>query len=162
MTQNLGLVKLVHVGATPPTNILMIWYDSNTGINIHKYYDTLSSTWLPLISATTLFYPTYGSLPVPGQTGFLYVVLAGGSIYIWDGTNYVVLGSNGIQTFIITDADFSGENYVNPALDSKVPDIGFFLFSDEGSGALLKVNDGYLFSGTTITASAGNYRLIIF
>lgn len=94
MTQNLGLVKLVHVGVTPPVNIQMVWYDSNVGVNIHKYYDTLTTTWVPLNSSTTLFYPNYASMPVPGQTGFLYVDLADSFLYVWDGLTYQMVGGN--------------------------------------------------------------------
>ncbi len=47
-TINLGLVKLVHVGTVAPTNTYMIWYDDNIGEKIHKYYDTINSTWMRL------------------------------------------------------------------------------------------------------------------
>lgn len=47
-TINLGLVKLVHIGTVAPTNTYMIWYDDNIGEKIHKYYDTINSTWMRL------------------------------------------------------------------------------------------------------------------
>lgn len=62
----------------------------------------------------------------------------------------------------LTSADFTGDTYTNALLSGKTPDIQFTLQTDEGSGVLLKVNDGYTFSGSTITATAGDYRLTIY
>ena len=72
-------------------------------------------------------------------------------------------GGGGTTTTIvtITSSDFAGNDYTNALLSGLTPDVDFLLFSDEGSGTLLKVNDGYTFSGTTITATAANYRLQI-
>lgn len=67
----------------------------------------------------------------------------------------------GASAVIITSADFSGSDYTNALLSGLTADEDFFLFSNDGSGTLLKVNDGYTFSGTTITTTAGNYRLLI-
>lgn len=49
--KNLGTVKAIHSGSTPPSNITMLWY--NTGINAytrykHHYYDTNLSQWREL------------------------------------------------------------------------------------------------------------------
>jgi hypothetical protein len=44
-TKNLGLVKAIWVGMTPPTNTSMIWYDTNIGVHLHKYYNTSTSLW---------------------------------------------------------------------------------------------------------------------
>jgi hypothetical protein len=63
--------------------------------------------------------------------------------------------------FNIDNEDADTGDYQNILLSGLTPDIDFLLFSDEGSGTLLKVNDGYTFSGTTITALNGNYRLQI-
>jgi len=49
VTVNLGIVKAIHVATSPPTNINMLWYDDNIGIKLHKYFDTLTSTWKSLI-----------------------------------------------------------------------------------------------------------------
>ena len=48
LTKNLGLVKAIEVGTIPPTNVQMLWYDINLGQNLHKYYDLLTSSWVPL------------------------------------------------------------------------------------------------------------------
>lgn len=45
---NLGLVKSIHVGLTPPINNKLIWYDDNAGVKLAKYYNTFTSTWTPL------------------------------------------------------------------------------------------------------------------
>lgn len=47
-SKNLGLVKLVYIGVTPPANILQIWIDISTNPYVHKYYNTQSGTWVPL------------------------------------------------------------------------------------------------------------------
>ncbi len=61
----------------------------------------------------------------------------------------------------ITSADFTGNDYTNALLSGLTPDVDFMLWSDEGSGTLLKVNDSYTFSGSTITATPSDYRLQI-
>lgn len=76
-------------------------------------------------------------------------------------------GGSSTTNVIITDADFSGDSYTNSLLIGKTADIDFFLYTNDGSGVLLKVDDGYTFdSGTgTITVlfgGPGNYRLSIF
>jgi hypothetical protein len=54
VTKNLGLVKALEVGITSPTNLAMLWYDNNSGVKVHKYYNTLTSTWDPILSGATL------------------------------------------------------------------------------------------------------------
>lgn len=69
---------------------------------------------------------------------------------------------------IITSADFTAGVITGQSipglLTGKTADIDFFLYSNEGSGALLKVNDGYTFNSVNgqITTTAGNYRLQVF
>lgn len=50
-TKNLGLIKAIHVGITPPLNTKIIWFDDNVGVKYHKYYDILSTSWIPLASS---------------------------------------------------------------------------------------------------------------
>lgn len=71
---------------------------------------------------------------------------------------------SGIINLILTGASFTGSNYQNDNLIGLVPDTEFFLYSNDGSGVLLKIDDGYTFNDTTgtITTTAGNYRLQIF
>lgn len=45
-TVNLGFIKPIHSGSTPPSNTQMIWYDTNT--NLHKYYKVATLTWTQL------------------------------------------------------------------------------------------------------------------
>lgn len=44
---NLGIVKAIHVGATAPTNLNMLWRD--TVNNVHKAYNISTSTWDELV-----------------------------------------------------------------------------------------------------------------
>lgn len=63
----------------------------------------------------------------------------------------------------VTMARFSAPFYVNSKLSGKTPDQGFNVWSANGSGTLLNVNDGYTFSGSTITVDvdSGDYLVII-
>ena len=51
-TTNVGLVKAIHVGTTPPVNTDMLWRDTN--FSIHKYYNTSNSTWESLINSVLI------------------------------------------------------------------------------------------------------------
>jgi hypothetical protein len=42
-TINLGIIKAIHVGATAPSNTVMLWY--NTGDDLHYYYNLDTTTW---------------------------------------------------------------------------------------------------------------------
>lgn len=77
------------------------------------------------------------------------------------GYNTNAFASTSVRWVIITAADFTGNDYTNALLNGLTADEDFQLFSNDGSGTLLKVNDGYTFSGTTITTTPGNYRLQI-
>jgi hypothetical protein len=44
---NLGQVKLLHKGATAPTNTDLVWYD--TTVNLHKYYNTQAGAWATFV-----------------------------------------------------------------------------------------------------------------
>jgi hypothetical protein len=52
-TRNLGLVKAIFVGTTPPTNTQVLWYDTSLAAPIHKYFDTLTEMWVPLQATST-------------------------------------------------------------------------------------------------------------
>lgn len=56
-TKNLGQVSGVHIGNTPPSNTILIWYDSTPSQLRHKVYDTTLKQWVVLdqniISAIT-------------------------------------------------------------------------------------------------------------
>lgn len=56
-TKNLGQVSGVHIGSTPPSNTILIWYDSTPSQLRHKAYDPTLKQWVVLdqniISAIT-------------------------------------------------------------------------------------------------------------
>lgn len=84
-----------------------------------------------------------------------------------DGSlSFTQVTGGGITILKLTESDFTGQDYQNDLLIGKTADIGFLLFSDSGSGTLMKVNDGYSFNATTGTITelftVGNYRLQIF
>ncbi len=66
-----------------------------------------------------------------------------------------------VDVIKITNSDFTGNTYQDNSFIGLIADVTLIVNTDEGSGVLLKVNDGYTFdSGTgTITTSAGNYRI---
>lgn len=58
VTRNLGQVSAIHVGTTSPTNTILLWYDTNNGEYIHKFWDVVTSDWLPLrnnVTATVMY-----------------------------------------------------------------------------------------------------------
>ena len=69
------------------------------------------------------------------------------------------------QVLILTEDDFTAGAYQNDDLIGLTADTEFFFYSNDGSGVLLKVNDGYTFNSATGTITpltgAGNYRLQI-
>lgn len=46
VTKNLGFVKAIQSGSTPPSNTKMVWWDTNE--NLHKAYNTETNSWVPL------------------------------------------------------------------------------------------------------------------
>lgn len=67
-------------------------------------------------------------------------------------------------SFAIVPGDFAGSTYQDARLVGLTPVTDFNVWSNEGSGVLLKYTDGYTFvSGTgTITMEPGDYRIEIY
>ena len=61
----------------------------------------------------------------------------------------------------ITAIDFEGNTYTNTELIDKTPVTDFNIWTNDGSGVLLKYTDGYTFNSATgtITMEATNYRI---
>lgn len=51
MTFDLGFIKAISSGPTPPVNGEMLWYDTN--VHLHKYYDIGSVSWVALASGAS-------------------------------------------------------------------------------------------------------------
>lgn len=68
-----------------------------------------------------------------------------------------------MQNILITVDDFEGDSYQNDLLIGKTPDIDFELFTNNGSGVMLKVAVGYTHDTAygIIVATAQNYKLKI-
>lgn len=49
----------------------------------------------------------------------------------------------------ITSADFTGPYYDNARLVNLTPDVDFRIFTNSGSGTLLRVDEGYTFTAST-------------
>lgn len=71
---------------------------------------------------------------------------------------------NAITVFVITSADFTAGTYQDNRLIGKTPVTDFSVFTNEGSGVLQKLNDGYTFDTVTgtLTMPAGNYQIEIY
>jgi len=84
-TKKLGLVKAIHRGTVAPTNTTMLWYDTNTGVNRHKYYNTITSAWEVLAgsSSGTFKGEATPSTPEPSSPseGDWYLVAEAGTIW---------------------------------------------------------------------------------
>lgn len=109
---------------------------------------------------------TISSIVGVGQSGWLRI----GSDNIWALTALLPTAGTPTTAYIVTAADFTGNNITGQGLQALLtgltPDTDFFVYSDDGSGALQKLNDGYTFNagtGTiTIGTGAGNFRIEIF
>ena len=60
-TKNLGQVAGVHIGTTPPTNTILIWYDSTPSQQRHKVYNPTLQQWV-VLDQTTISAITYTEL----------------------------------------------------------------------------------------------------
>lgn len=67
-------------------------------------------------------------------------------------------------SFAITSGDFSGSTYQDARLVDLTPVTDFNVWSNEGSGVLLKNTDGYAFATATgtLTMEPGDYRIEIY
>lgn len=53
-TKNLGLVKAIFVGTTPPTNTNVLWRDTSISPNAHKAFNTVTSLWEAISDVGTI------------------------------------------------------------------------------------------------------------
>lgn len=60
-TKNLGQVAGVHIGSTPPENVILIWYDNTPSQQRHKVYDPTLMQWV-VLDQTTISAITYSEL----------------------------------------------------------------------------------------------------
>lgn len=60
-TKNLGQVAGVHIGNTPPSNTILIWYDNTPSQQRHKVYDPTLKQWV-VLDQTTISAITYSEL----------------------------------------------------------------------------------------------------
>lgn len=127
---NLGWVKSVFKGITPPSNTDMLWFDNNVDVKKHKYYDTVSSTWK--LFQNVLFYSNLASFPAVGAVDFIYVDKGGKIIYIYDLiVGYVSVGGGGTSTTtesdvaLVSDYDSVGVGIGNSQADFNLQVDGF-------------------------------------
>ncbi len=73
-------------------------------------------------------------------------------------------GSGSDKGIHITSADFTGSDYQNNLLIGKTASVNFDVWTDNKSGTLLLLNDGYTFDSAsgTITTDPENYFILIY
>jgi hypothetical protein len=83
---------------------------------------------------------------------------------IFSSTNNVTPPPGTMDAVSITAADFTGSDYTNPSLVNQTPVTNFSVFSNDGSGALLKEGKAYTFNTVTgtLTMTPGNYTIFIY
>lgn len=83
-TRNLGLVKAIFVGTTAPSNTQVLWYDTSLPAPIHKYYDTLTTSWVALNQPdSNADHYRLNSYSISGTTTVVFSsVLASASYYV--------------------------------------------------------------------------------
>lgn len=78
---------------------------------------------------------------------------------------YDMMDTLRVRTAIaIEPGDLTTGYYENSALIGMTPDVDFLLYTDNGSGTLLRSGDGYTFNDVNgrITISSDYYRLVYF
>lgn len=50
ITKNLGIVKAIFVGTSPPTNQMVLWFDDRPDQKFLRWYNTVISEWVPLFT----------------------------------------------------------------------------------------------------------------
>ena len=79
-THNLGLIKAIHVGVTPPENKNLIWFDNNTGQKKHKVYNFTALEWQPVFSKKLVHEASVDPVNIP-QSGHQLTEIHSVSIY---------------------------------------------------------------------------------
>jgi len=93
MIKDLGLIQAILRSATPPTNTSMIWYD--TGANLHKYYNTGSTSWVSFAAAAV---PLSTILASGNTTGATKIRISNGSAIEWENSGFIAT----MQTTVLT------------------------------------------------------------
>lgn len=163
--KNLGWVRAVQGGTTPPNNIKMLWFDENLGVNKMKFYNNSTDSWQPLY---TVYIPeggNEGDIPVNDGNGSVVwqpQTVSTGTWFIHpDGTDEVGYGTilKPFQTieYAISVASVGDSfNFLpspNHVINNSIEFEGTFNFTDctvQYSG------NGYLFDSTVKFKISGN------
>jgi hypothetical protein len=117
-TKNLGQVASLKRGVTPPTNVSLLWFDTNTGVNKLKFYNSDTSSWevavqsalnddknevFPFTNQNFLdFNHTVGKLPsvtIIDDNG--YVIGADIQLDLVDQTRVIITFNSNLSGFVI-------------------------------------------------------------
>ena len=134
--KNLGLVKAIQAGTTPPANTQILWYDTNMGVNIHKYYDVVSGLWTPLPATAGVDFTKFDTW----RTGVRQVNVVDPSS---------IIGLQPGDRFIVGDGavgDFAGEdrniaNRVGTSWEFETPEDNWAVLVTEDRGKVYVFED---------------------
>lgn len=122
-TKNLGLVKAIFVGPSPPSNILMLWND--TTVNLPKFFDTVLGQWVLLIASDALSFTAGEAINADRALG-----LINGEAFHFDSSDInfygKFIGISQTSAIIGNSVDISIEGiHVNPGWGLVQGDIYF-------------------------------------
>jgi hypothetical protein len=118
-TQNLGLVKAIHEGNTPPSNTAMLWRDTTDALHVTKQYDNVTDTWNPLGGSFTQAQSDWNQTDNTEPDFIKNKPALGSEIHIHTYAEMVALqaasGFTALHLYIISDAT-SGTGFTPPIL----------------------------------------------
>ena len=133
VTVNLGQVQAIWVGTVAPTNTTMIWYDTNVGIFLQKYYDINSSTWVT-------FTMNGAVLPLERSGDNILILYNTAQFELLGGTHLSI--RDDVLASVTPPFPISDIIGLQDALDSKVDKItGYSLLSDSEIARLLTLTN---------------------
>lgn len=138
-TRNLGLIQAIYKGINPPLNITILWYDDNPGQKIHKYYDVVSATWIPLagiFTATVNGIFTYIAYATDCEGTDFSLVLQPESTHVAILTSITPISSP-------TQANFNGRWVRLCAITSSTPTYTYVRYADDRDGLNLSTAPVY-------------------
>lgn len=135
----LGLVKAIHVGSSAPVNTDMLWRDTN--VHIHKYYNTISTSWESIVSGGVSWATT---LAANAHTGPTSPIIDSGQALIYEKSGFTatieagVLSDNRVLQYPNESGILATQAYVGAALGL----TGTLAIDNSTSGQNISITSG--------------------
>ena len=152
-TKNLGLVRAIQAGNTPPTNIQMLWFDTN--VNLHKYYDPVTLSWTQLAPSALLDTTLFDSWRTSGRN---IVSDPSTIISLNTGDKFIVgVGATG---------DFSGQedsiaNWNGASWEFYPPQEGWVMILNELGSGIIYIYQSSTWNQYNLSAISGGLPTIL-